>query len=159
MKLSEMKRIVYLDMDGPMANFCKAAGIRPNVYVKDVPAMEEKGFFENLELTDGARDAVYELNTYKGLDLYVATKYITSNVWCASEKVIWIKKHFPFLEHKMHITCDKGQLNGDYLIDDLESEWKDKFQGQFIHFDQTNSRRSWLDICHRFQAYQWVAEG
>lgn len=136
------KKILYLDMDGPLANFDSGVG-REN-FEENPPEMFLQGFFRNLKVVPGAREAVTELLKLEDLDIYIGSKHTTSNIHCASEKVGWIIEHFPELEKKMLLICDKTLLKGDYLIDD-DLRWKG-FDGLFIHFDPKDAENSWQTI-------------
>ena len=141
--------IVYLDMDGPLANFDKAIeGAKLNAE-GDPVCMFEKGFFRNLEVTPGAKHAV---DIISGMDceLYIASKPSTKNLWSATEKYQWIEEHFPTLLRRIFLTCDKGFLKGDLLIDDDAKRWRKGFQGTFVEFDVRKPIESWadaLEIC------------
>ena len=137
-----MKKIVFLDMDGPLANF--NAGVGRENFEPDPPEMFVKGFFRSLPVVPGAREAVTQLLQIDSLDLYIGSKHTTSNFNCASEKVEWIAAEFPELLKKMLLICDKTLLKGDYLIDD-DLRWKG-FDGLFIHFDPKNPEKSWGEI-------------
>ena len=61
-----MKKIIYVDMDGVISNFDKAAkeqgnGKRPDLYVD----------YRSLELIPGAQDALIKLN--QDFDIFIAT--------------------------------------------------------------------------------------
>lgn len=137
-------KTVYLDMDGVIADFWTGVG-RPDAEWNP-PEMYVKGFFRNLPLMPGAKEAVAELLSNPNIDLYIASKPDSINMDSATEKYQWINEHFPELTKKIFLTCDKGHLNGDYLIDDDEERWAHKFQGQFLHFDEKNPLQSWARI-------------
>lgn len=145
-------KIVYLDMDGPLADFNAGIG-RPN-FEKDPPEMFVRGFFRSLPVVAGAKDAVNQLLTHPYLDVFIATKPTTGNLWCATEKFQWIEEHFPSLLKKMMVVCDKGHLNGDYLIDDDKAQWEPRFQGTFLHFNQFDPLASWKEITEYMQKYK-----
>ncbi len=145
-------KIVYLDMDGVLANFREGVG-RPN-FEKDPPEMFEKGFFRNLPLMPFAREGVDALLKHSYIDLYIATKPTTGNLWCATEKYQWIEQHFPELLKKMLVICDKGHLNGDYLIDDDKDQWGDKFRGTFVHFNEFEPEGSWKKVLEYMSRYK-----
>lgn len=139
-------------MDGVLADFRKGVG-RPN-FSPDPPEMFEKGFFRTLPLMPNAKEAVKQLLKCSYLDVYIATKPTTGNLWCATEKYQWIEEHFPELLKKMFVICDKGQLNGDYLIDDDKTQWGDKFKGTFLHFNEFDPESSWNEILKYLSKYE-----
>jgi 5'(3')-deoxyribonucleotidase len=137
-------KIVYLDMDGVLANFWLGVG-RPDAEWNP-PEMYVKGFFRNLPLMPGAKRAVAELLANPNIDLYIASKPDSINMDSATEKYQWINEHFPELIKKIFLTCDKGHLNGDYLIDDDLERWGPKFKGKFLHFNEKSPLESWERI-------------
>lgn len=139
-------------MDGVAADFKKGVG-RPNPEWNP-PEMYVQGFFRNLPLMEGAKEAIEELLTYEGLDVYIASKPDSRNLWSATEKYQWIQEHIPALLRKVFLTCDKGHLNGDFLIDDDKDQWGHKFKGEFIHFDEDNSAECWKAILERLKPYK-----
>lgn len=146
------KHVVYIDMDGVLADFWGGVG-RPKARPDETspPEMFNPGFFLNLPVNPGAREAVTELLKRDYLDLYIATLHSYKNPYSASEKIQWISIHFPELINKMFLTCDKGHLNGDYLIDDDRAKWGHKFKGTFIHMQEHNPEESWKYAVERLK--------
>lgn len=151
------KKIVYFDMDGPLADFCNAIGRpvghpRRGIYETSpdvLRPMNEEGFFRNLEVTEGAMESVNEILNMDHLDCYIATKAATFDKFhSATEKIEWLKEHFPTLVKKAYITTGcKTRLMGDFLIDD-SLHYKKKFNGTFIHFDVTQPLDSWKEVVY-----------
>jgi 5'(3')-deoxyribonucleotidase len=137
-----MKRIIFLDMDGVLADF-DAAIVN---HIDDPPEMFVPGFFRNLAVMDGAKEAVKALLANKKLEIYVGTKMTSKVPTCATEKMLWIAEHFPALKKNMTLICDKKLLRGDVLVDDDLRRWGHKFHGQFIHFDRRNPRKAWAAV-------------
>jgi 5'-nucleotidase len=121
-------KTIYLDMDGVLADFFGGLGriISPE---EDPEEIYRKGFYLNLPVMKGAQEFVRKLED-KGFNVYIASKPLRSQ-YCASEKFIWIAKHFPTLYRKIILTCDKTLLKGDILIDDQPHKWKG-FEGSVI---------------------------
>lgn len=134
-----MKRIVFLDMDGVLADFDGAIINK----VWDPPEMFVPGFFRNLAVHDGAKEAVAALLANENLEIYIGSKMTSKALNCATEKMEWIAEHFPALLRQMCLVCDKKLLRGDVLVDDDMERWGQSFDGQFIHFDRNNPRQSW----------------
>lgn len=73
-------------------------------------------FFYDLEPLPGSVTAVEALQVL-GHDVNILTAPASDH--CATEKLLWLKKYFPFINHKnVHITHRKDLLMGDVLIDD-----------------------------------------
>lgn len=126
-------------MDGVLADFHAVAG---EVEIHETPTeMLKEGFYRNLPVMEGAKEAVEEL--MKLGDVYIASKPTTKNFSCATEKYEWINEHFPQLIKKVFLTCDKTLLKGDFLIDD-DIRWNE-FDGNFLWFDRKNPLR-WEQI-------------
>ena len=75
-----MKKIIYIDMDGVISDFDKAAqeqgnGKRPDLYVD----------YRNLELMPHAKEALMKLN--KDFDIYIAStpSWSRPEVWAHKE--------------------------------------------------------------------------
>jgi len=130
------KKIIYVDMDGVISDFDKAAkeqgnGKRPDLYVD----------YRNLELIPGARDALIRLN--QDFDIFIATTppWSRPKVW--GEKRDWIVEYFPWLAKKMILTHRKDLLIGDILIDDSRWRGQPDFQGEWYWFNQNWDSRNW----------------
>lgn len=130
-----MKKIVYVDMDGVIADY----DAHKHLTIEHDPNQSEckvpEGYFSDLPLIDGAVEALNELSKF--YELYILSTPQWSNPNCWKEKRIWIEKHFGELLHKRIIlTHNKGLLLGDYLIDDSTRNGVDSFKGVHIHFGQ-----------------------
>ena len=140
MKSQPRKKIVFIDLDGVCADFDGAIA----VHIKDPPEMFEPVFFRNLKVLPGAKEGVQALLDNPRLEVYIGTKHTTKTDYSPSEKVGWVREHFPELVKRMCIVTDKNLLRGDYLIDD-DRRWE-TFPGKFIHFDRTRSEEEWKRI-------------
>jgi len=121
-----MKKIVFIDMDGVIADFDGALALP----VRDPPEMFIKGFFRNLKVMPGAINAVNQLLTMEHLKLYIGSKPSTDNLHSSMEKYEWIAEHFPPLLKRIVLVCDKSLLRGDYLIDDDKDLHQQNQQGK-----------------------------
>lgn len=135
-------------MDGPLADFDSAitSGVK-----NDPPEMFVPGFFRNLKVVEGAKEAVAELLKNDRLQVYIGSKPTYKNTLCATEKMDWIQEHFPDLKKRIVLVCDKKLLRGNFLIDDDVERWGPKFKGGFIHFDRTKPKQEWQRITNFFR--------
>lgn len=129
-----MKKIVYIDMDGVLANFEKAA----NTILKHEPLASPdnvNGIYKELEPIEGAIDAVKKLYESDKYELFIATAAPWDNISAPSDKRYWIQKYFgDIFRRKMFITHRKDLLVGDYLIDDRTKNGAGEFKGELLLF-------------------------
>jgi 5'(3')-deoxyribonucleotidase len=139
----KMPKIIFVDLDGVLADFDAAITSGPGF---DPPEMFVPGFFRNLAVTPGSKEAIATLLANPNYEVYVGSKHTSKVTTCTSEKVEWVKEHFPALLRNMVLCCDKKLLRGDILIDDDLERWGHVFVGTFIHFDRTNHAESWKKV-------------
>jgi|TARA_R110001592_G_scaffold335655_2_gene620574 5'(3')-deoxyribonucleotidase len=133
-----MKKTMYIDMDGVISNFAKAAkeqgnGNRPDLYVD----------YRNLEVMPGAKDALMQLNI--DFDIFIASTPPWSRPECWGHKREWIEEHFPWLKRKMILTHRKDLLIGDILIDDSRWRGQPDFKGNWLWFGTAQKCLNWQD--------------
>ncbi len=138
-----MKKILYIDMDGVIADFysaIKALDSRvgedfSNPELVDAICEANPRIFETLPPIKGAIDAVKSLHPW--FDIY----FLSTPMWNVPEsftgKRIWIDTHFGSMAHKRLILTHRKDLNkGHFLVDDRIKNGVDKFKGEHIHFGQ-----------------------
>lgn len=134
------KLLIYVDMDGIITDLLQKWLVainkkhKTNYTVADVKDWDvgnldkdrighkaykfitQPMFFYDLEPLPGSQAAVEALQIM-GHDVNILTAPASDH--CATEKLLWLKKYFPFVNHKnIHITHRKDLLRGDVLIDD-----------------------------------------
>ncbi|OUR95726.1 hypothetical protein A9Q84_14590 [Halobacteriovorax marinus] len=127
--------IVYLDMDGVLANIHQKIGFDTPIDATP-PEILKHGFFQSLEVMNGAAEFVNWALDHRELELWIATKIPSDNPYAATEKLLWVRENFFYLRNRVFIVPDKTNLNGEFLIDD-DLKWG-KFVGEFIHFNPRN---------------------
>lgn len=135
-----MKKILYIDMDGVLADFITGSGIwlkSHSEYAETYKGNEENihGIFRDLPLIPGALHAVNKLWDSGKYDMFIATAAPWSNPQSAADKRYWIEQHFgDKFKKKMFTTHRKDLLSGDYLIDDRTKNGAGEFKGELLLF-------------------------
>ncbi len=141
------KKILYLDMDGVLADFdgrmkelCPELYSSPEYddYEKKSDKIDElvaiaPRIFETLTPMNGAIDAVNEL--FSLYDVY----FLSTPMWAIPEsfmgKRIWLEKHFgENAKKRLILTHRKDLAIGDVLVDDRLKNGAGEFKGKHIHF-------------------------
>ena len=151
------KPIVYIDMDGVLADFDKrhdeliAAGLAKHEAFKHPRA------FEDLEPIQGAVEAWHSLQ--ERFETYILSTPAWSNKRCWTDKRVWVEKYLGKTAFKKLILChNKGLVQGDYLIDDRIANGVADFKGVHIHFGQGNTS-TWIDVIKHINDVQDFYEG
>lgn len=129
-----MKKILYIDLDGVLANYDKAF----LEYKKKTPQQpypqSQYGFYMELEpIVDGIETVNFLSDKF---DIWFLTAPSFKNPMCYTEKAYWINKYFgvEWLE-KLIICSNKSLLMGDYLIDDhIYGRGQENFKSELIQF-------------------------
>ena len=141
--VAKSERTVYLDMDGVLADYDRAAqahGLDP------AKAKDQPGFFRDLPEMEGARAAV-EGMLDRGVKIVVlSTPPKGRSAEAEAEKKAWLGEHFPELAESALFTQDKGGHGGknDILVDD-HPEWSnaESFPGTIVTFKGPGT---WKDV-------------
>ena len=140
-----IKKTIYIDMDGVLADFQKAADLIPDWAPEhDKKHPDEVLDFSTFEVIPGAKEAVAKLIDM-GHDLFIASTPPWNNKAAWGQKGAWIEEHFPALKRKVFLTHRKDLLIGDILIDDTTYRGQKDFQGEFIHFG-TSGSQDWEEV-------------
>jgi len=159
--------ILYIDMDGVVADFDKAIKqLCPDLETADGDDYEARArrvdtlctanpnIFRTLEPISGAKNAINVLR-----ELY-EIYFLSVPMWHVPEsftdKRLWIEEHFGGWAEKRLILTHRKDLNtGDYLVDDRIRHGVDKFGGRHIHFGQApfedwESVNLYLQQCYHY---------
>ena len=135
---------IFIDIDGVLADFEKAANEMPDEKRPDLVLD-----FSTFDVIPGAKDAVSKLIDM-GHDLFIASTPPWNNPDAWGQKRNWINEHFPALKRKVVLTHRKDLLIGDILIDDTTYRGQKDFNGLFIHFGLGSKKMNWLQITNMF---------
>ena len=150
-----MKKILYIDLDGVVADFDGAIRrlypeidlLRPDLKDKRIDEILENQhhIFEHLKPLPEAVHSVTILMEY--YDVY----FLSTAPWIAeysgSDKRIWVEKMFGDLaKKKLILTHRKDLCIGDYLIDDRLKNGAGEFTGELLHFGPGNDFPNWETV-------------
>lgn len=114
-------------------------------------------WFAKLPVAKHAEGGVRVLERH--FDVWICSKPLEANPWCASDKHAWICEHFPQFKDKLILAPDKSMVQGDILLDDaIKPEWVERAAWTPVVFDAPFNRTgkhafdlrwSWLDPVER----------
>ena len=146
---------VFLDSDGPIADFdvnLKASGLSTDAF------KHQAGTYLWLPVTPGAVAGIASL---KALDdeglirVWILTKTPSKCPYAYTEKVLWYRQHFPWLEDRVIITHDKHLMGteDDFLLDDRPHKANvELFRGTFMFFDVRSPKECWINFARSVRA-------
>ncbi|WP_424495163.1 5' nucleotidase, NT5C type [Salinimicrobium sp. GXAS 041] len=106
------------------------------------------GFFSTVPVMPGAIKAVKQLQEH--FDIYIVSAAMEFPL-SLSEKLEWLKEHFPFITWKNIIFCgDKSVINTDFMVDDHIKNL-DYCQGKAIMFHAFHN----VEHSHHTRANNW----
>jgi len=146
-------KIVYVDMDGVVANFVKKW---ERIYGRKIDPYHipptPSGFYRDLELLPGAREGVKML--MRKFNVYFLSTAEWDNPSSFTDKRLWIEEKFGDSAYKKLILSPNKSLNiGHYLIDDRTVNGAKDFAGEFIHFGSPRFP-NWNEVIK----YLWIKE-
>lgn len=103
-----MKRVIYCDMDGVLADFNN----EPNAVER---FREEKGFFFKLKPLEENIKALEQLA--RAYDVRILSA--SPNPRADKDKIKWLKKYLPFIKKEHIIFCRNGERKVDFMVSDV----------------------------------------
>jgi len=122
--------IIYIDMDGVLADFQSAANELSAVCTNPDEILD----FSKFKPMPNAIESVYKIIDM-GHDVFIASTPPWNNPDAWGQKRNWIEEHLPELERKIILTHRKDLLIGDILIDDSDYRGQKDFKGTWMHFE------------------------
>jgi 5'(3')-deoxyribonucleotidase len=149
------KEVLWIDMDGVVADFePKATEIAAEMGLTFQEFADQKqyrhipGFYLDLPLIPGAKEAIERLEASGKYDLYFLSAPSWGNVSCFSDKRVWVERYFPSFRKKLGLSFQKGHHLGHYLIDDRTKYGAGQFIGEHIQFG-TGKYPDWNSVCEK----------
>lgn len=139
------RRKFFCDLDGVGADFSSA---------RDASGLESAEFkllpgaYRNLKPYPGFADNLQTLLSW-GWDVWIATKIPHDNPGAATEKLLWVNEHIPFMHKSVIITPNKGTLGDteDKLLDDRPHKAHClEFKGELLTFGPHNEYKDWDQV-------------
>lgn len=134
------KPIVYIDMDGVLADFKSALTKMSPELIDEFAGKYDNipGIFSLMEPVSGAIEAVYALKDK--YDLYILSSSPWENPTALGDKLAWVKEYFGgegsdnVFFRKVIFSSAKNLSRGDILIDDRTANGAGEFSGRLIRF-------------------------
>lgn len=143
-----MKPILYIDLDGVVANFELAMQTHPlrDVTPYDLQPDTIPGIFRELK---PIRDAISSVNKILQSDQY-EVYFLSTAPWnnpsAWTDKRLWLEDHFgEKINRRLILTHRKDLIKGDFLIDDRPNNGAKDFEGTLIHFS-SESFPNWFSV-------------
>jgi 5'(3')-deoxyribonucleotidase len=137
---------IFIDSDGVIADFDKAL-IESGLTADNFKHVE--GAYLFLDVMPHATEALSKLRFLEEsglIKVWILTKTPTFCPHSYTEKILWYRKHFPWLENRVILSQDKSLLgdHNDFLIDDRPHKGNvHLFKGTFWLFDAKNIETCW----------------
>mgnify|MGYP001219264333 CR=1 FL=1 len=133
------KKILYIDLDGVIANFKKA--VNESELSEKFKGRPDKipNIYKELEPIPKSIESVKSLFSSNLYDIYFLSSAPWDNPDAWTHKRLWIEKFFGNKSRKRLILSHRKDLQiGNILIDDNSFNGAENFKGEWIHFGSKN---------------------
>lgn len=131
-------KIVYVDMDGVVADFDRGKMEHPLGSVSPYIGRPDKlpNIYKDLHPIKDSIESVNKILNDSRYDLFFLSTAPWDNPDAWTHKRLWIEKYFEEkkIRKKLILCSQKQLLIGDYLIDDRKFNGASQFRGKWIHF-------------------------
>lgn len=131
----EVKKRVYVDMDGVLVDFESGLSMIDESTKRDFLGRfdEIPGLFSLMQPMPGAIAAMHVLQ--EKYDLFILSTAPWDNPSAWSDKLLWVKKYLgDTFNNRLILSHHKNLFQGDYLIDDRGKNGTNEFKGEWIQF-------------------------
>lgn len=147
--------IVYIDLDGTIADFEKARKNHPlssqTPYIGRPDRLPE--VYKDLEPIDGSIMAVKELLQNKKYEVYILSSAPWDNPDAWTHKRLWVERYFgKAIRNRLILSKRKDLMIGDILIDDSPYNGARDFRGKWIQFGSINFD-SWITVLDHIKSF------
>ena len=132
-----MKPILYIDLDGVVADFELAMHTHPlrDVAPYDLHPDTIPGIFRDLKPIQDAISSVNKILQSNQYEVYFLSTSPWNNPSAWTDKRLWLEDHFgEKINRRLILTHRKDLIKGDFLIDDRPNNGAKDFEGTLIQF-------------------------